>query len=94
MQTTTIYMFGFSKERSHLDVSFEYQEEIKIILFPKFANLPRLMIYPIIRIQQKNYKKQTICEPKRQISHNLKTKQHLAMQKLGAVLINILGRQQ
>ena len=54
MQTTTIYMLGFSKEMSHLDGSFEYPEEIKMILFSKFANLPRLMIYPIIRIQQKN----------------------------------------
>ena len=70
MQTTTIYMFGFSKETSHLDGSFEYQEEIQIILFSKFANLPRLMIYPIIRIQQKTYKKQTICGPKRQISRS------------------------
>ena len=47
-------MFEFSKETSHLDGSFEYQEEIQMILFSKFANLPRLMIYPIIRIQQKN----------------------------------------
>ena len=50
MQTTTIYMFGFSKETSHLDGSFEYPEEIQMIFFSKFANLPRLMIYPIIRI--------------------------------------------
>ena len=26
MQTTTIYMFGFSKETSNLDGSFEYPE--------------------------------------------------------------------
>ena len=50
MQTTTIYMFGFSKETSHLDGSFEYPEEIQMIFFSKFANLPRLMINPIIRI--------------------------------------------
>ena len=70
-----------------------------MIFFSKFANLPRLMIYQIIRIQQITYKKQTICEacPRRQISrsgylqlqlqlsslelftHNLKTKQHLAI---------------
>ena len=52
MQTTTIYMFGFSKETSHLDGSFEYPEEIilQMIFFSKFPNLPRLMVYPIIRI--------------------------------------------
>ena len=33
MQTTTIYMFGFSKETSHLDGSFEYPEEIQMIFF-------------------------------------------------------------
>ena len=35
-------MFGFSKETSHLDGSFEYPEEIQMILFSKFANLPSL----------------------------------------------------
>ena len=69
------------------------------------------MIYPIIRIKQISYKKQTICEPcpRRQIpavaiivlllellTHNLKTKQHLAtMHKARAVLrLNIPGRRQ
>ena len=33
MQTTTIYMFRFSKETSHLDGSFEYPEEIQMIFF-------------------------------------------------------------
>ena len=33
MQTATIYMFGFSKETSHLDGSFEYPEEIQMISF-------------------------------------------------------------
>ena len=42
MQTTTIYMFGFSKEMSHLDGSFEYPDEIQMIFFSKLSNLPRL----------------------------------------------------
>ena len=71
MQTTTIYIcrllkIGFSKETSHLDVSIEHFEEIQMILFSKFANLHRLMIYPIIRIQQNTY----ICETKHQISRS------------------------
>ena len=35
MQTTTIYMFGFSKETSHLDGSFEYpsQKKYKWVFF-------------------------------------------------------------
>ena len=32
MQTTTIYMFGFSKEPPHLDGSFEYPKEIQMSL--------------------------------------------------------------
>ena len=44
MQTTTIYMFGFSKETSHLDGSFEYPKEIQMSLFfSTFTNLPRLI---------------------------------------------------
>ena len=62
MQTTTIYMFRFSKETSHLDGSFEYPEEIQMIFFSIFSKLPCLMIYPIIRIEQKTYKKQTIYD--------------------------------
>ena len=52
MQTTAIYMFGFSKETSHLDGSFEYPKEIQISCFFQHShtNLPRLLIYPIIRI--------------------------------------------
>ena len=70
MQTTTIYMFGFSKETSHLDGSFEYPEEIQMIFFSINSKLPRLMMYPITRIEQKTYKKQTIYEPRRQISRS------------------------
>ena len=33
MQTTMIYMFGFSKETSHLDSSFEYPKEIQMSFF-------------------------------------------------------------
>ena len=33
MQTTTIYMFGFSKETPHLDGSFEYTKEIQMSFF-------------------------------------------------------------
>ena len=36
---TTIYMFGFSKETSHLDGSFEYPEEIQMIFFFKIRKL-------------------------------------------------------
>ena len=39
MQTTTIYMYGFSKETSILDGSFEYQEEIQMIFFSKIRKL-------------------------------------------------------
>ena len=39
MQTTTIYMFGFSKEVSHLNGSFEYPEEIQMIFFFKIRKL-------------------------------------------------------
>ena len=70
MQTTTIYMFGFSKETSHLDGYFEYPEEIQMIFFSKFPNLPRLMIYLFIRILQKAYKKQSVYEPRRHISRS------------------------
>ena len=33
MQTTTIYMFGFSKETPHLDGSFENPKEIQMSFF-------------------------------------------------------------
>ena len=33
MQTTTIYMFRFSKETPHLDGSFEYPKEIQMSFF-------------------------------------------------------------
>ena len=39
MQTTTIYMFGFSKEASHLNGSFEYPEEIQMFVFFKIRKL-------------------------------------------------------
>ena len=39
MQTTTIYMFGFLKETSRLDDSFEYPEEIQMIFFFKIPKL-------------------------------------------------------
>ena len=35
----TTYMFGFSKETSHLDGSFEYTEEIQMIFFFKIRKL-------------------------------------------------------
>ena len=50
MHTTTVYMFGFSKETPHLDGSFEYPKDIQMSFFSTFTNLPRLLIYPIIRI--------------------------------------------
>ena len=35
----TMYMFGFSKETSHLDGCFEYPEEIQMIFFFKIRTL-------------------------------------------------------
>ena len=90
----TIYMFGFSKETSHLEGSFEYPEEIQMILFSKFANLPHLMIYPIIlKSNIKPIKSRLFVNPDARFSfwmqelfsHSLKTRQHLAMHKVGAV---------
>ena len=66
MQTTTIYMFGFSKETSHLDGSFEYPEEIQMV-FIKIRKLTSIndISYISLESNKKNYKKQTICEPRR-----------------------------
>ena len=49
MQTTTIYMFGFSNETSHLDGSLEYPEEIQFCFKIRKLTSP-IDIKPIIRI--------------------------------------------
>ena len=43
MQTTTIYMFGFSKETAHLDGSFEYPKEIQMSFFFNIHNITSLI---------------------------------------------------
>ena len=59
MQTTTIYIIGFSKETFHLDGSFEYPEEIQMIFFSKFPNAGAVLINMRVGSNRKRSKQST-----------------------------------